>query len=194
MDRFENVIISEYKRLCDRERVCASERNYLPVGSLQIKRINGKEYHYLQFREGKSIKSKYIKQSELNDISEKIEKRKKLDNELSEIKAKKKALEGVLGKDSIMIMMIQMAVLKVVKDFSEVKKVVLFGSRAESRYRDDSDVDLYFESKGPVSLMRQNEFRMRLEKELGLEVDLVHGPIEDSFLEIGTEVDVYAAT
>ena len=39
----------------------------------------------------------------------------------------------------------------------------------------------------------ENEFRKRLEEELGLDVDLVHGPIKDSFLEIGTEVDVYAA-
>ena len=98
-----------------------------------------------------------------------------------------------MNKDTIMINIIRMAVLKVVRDFPEISKVILFGSRAEARYREDSDVDLYFESVGPVSLMMQNEFRLKLEEELNMEVDLVHGPVKGSFLKIGEEVDIYAA-
>ena len=193
MNGFERSLISEYKKLCCREKECETERRSLPAGSIQIKRIGGREYHYLQFREGSKVKSRYIKRSELKEISERIEKRKEVEAKLYEIRARKKALEGVMDKDSIMISMIRMAVLKVVREYPEIKKVILFGSRAESRYRDDSDVDLYFESSGPVSLMRQNEFRMKLEEELDLEVDLVHGPVGDSFLKIGKEVNVYAA-
>jgi len=42
--------------------------------------------------------------------------------------------------------------------------------------------------------MTQTEIRLKLEEELGLSVDLVHGPLrEDSFLEINNEVEMYAA-
>ena len=193
MNAFENTIVNEYKRLREREEVLAEKRAFLPAGYISVKSIGGKQYHYLQFREGKKVKSKYIKQVYLGEMTEKIRQRKAIDAELAEIRRQKKALEGMIDKDSLMIMMIRLAVIRVVKDFPEIRKVVLFGSRAESRYREDSDVDLMFESYGPVSFMRQNEFRLRMEEELGLDVDLVHGPAEDSLLEIRKEIDLYAA-
>lgn len=193
MNTLTNTIVNEYKRLSELERALVQVRDSLPAGYISVKTINGKKYHYLQYREGKKVKSRYIKKEELKETSEGVAKRKAVEAELSEVRKQKKSLEGVVDKDTIMIMTIQKAVQKVVGEFPEIKKVVLFGSRAESRYRDDSDVDLMFESHGPVSLIRQNEFRMKLEDELGLEVDLVHGPVEESFLNVGREIDIYAA-
>ena len=75
-----------------------------------------------------------------------------------------------------------------------VKRVSLFGSRAAGTNREDSDVDLIMEFNGPVTLMMLSAIKYQLEDELGLSVDLIHGPItDDDMIEIGSEVELYAA-
>ena len=75
-----------------------------------------------------------------------------------------------------------------------IKKVTLFGSRAEGTNRDDSDVDLIMEFSIPVSLLMLSQIRCDLEEILGLDVDIIHGPIrETDMLEIGKMVELYAA-
>lgn len=194
MNELEKVLSIEYKLLLDKEREYLVEHENLPAGSVQKKLIKGKEYYYRQFREGRKVKSVYVKRSNLEDIEEKIVQRKMIEHELSEIKNRKKALEGVVDKDRLNVLIIENAVRKIVKEYPKITRVALFGSRAESRYRDDSDVDLLFESSEPISLMTQTDLRMKLEDELALSVDLVHGPIKKgNFLEVGKEVELYAA-
>ncbi len=75
-----------------------------------------------------------------------------------------------------------------------IKRVVLFGSRADGRQREDSDVDLIIEFTEAVSLITLSQIKMRLEAMLSLSVDIVHGPIRsDDLLEIGKEVELYVA-
>ena len=74
-----------------------------------------------------------------------------------------------------------------------VKRVQLFGSYAEDRACDESDVDLLVEfTPSAVSLFTLSSLRDSLEEKLGVSVDLVPGPLSaDSFLEVGRMVTLY---
>lgn len=58
----------------------------LPQGSINIKKINGKEQPYLQWTENGKSKSKYIKKNEREEIFASVERRKQLQEKLREIK------------------------------------------------------------------------------------------------------------
>lgn len=58
----------------------------LPQGSINIKKINGKEQPYLQWTENGKSKSKYIKKNEREEIFASVERRKQLQEELRVIK------------------------------------------------------------------------------------------------------------
>lgn len=84
-------------------------------------------------------------------------------------------------------------VLTVINEFN-ISKITLFGSRADGTNREDSDVDLIVEFSSPVSLLTISALRCRLEELLGLEVDIIHGPIRSGdLIEIGKVVELYAA-
>lgn len=75
-----------------------------------------------------------------------------------------------------------------------IKKIILFGSRAEETNRENSDVDLIMEFSEPVSLFMLSDIRVRLEEILGLKVDIIHGPIRDGdLIEVGKAVELYVA-
>jgi len=88
---------------------------------------------------------------------------------------------------------IRKAVLDIISDYS-VSRVVLFGSRADGTNKENSDVDLIIEFHAPVSLLTLSQIKCDLEDILGLNVDVIHGPIrEGDMIEIGEEVELYAA-
>lgn len=58
----------------------------LPKGSINIKKINGKEQPYLQWTENGKSKSKYIRKCEREQIFTGVERRKQLQDELYELK------------------------------------------------------------------------------------------------------------
>lgn len=74
-----------------------------------------------------------------------------------------------------------------------VKKIELFGSYAENRQTEESDVDLLVEFTSlAVSLLVIASLRNRLENSLGVSVDLIHAPIpEGPILEVGKRVTLY---
>lgn len=63
-----------------------NEIDILPQGSINIKKINGKEQPYLQWTENGKSKSKYIKKNEREEIFASVQRRKQLQEELREIK------------------------------------------------------------------------------------------------------------
>lgn len=84
-------------------------------------------------------------------------------------------------------------ILTIVNDYP-IKRIALFGSRANGTNREDSDVDLIVEFLKPISLLTLSMIRLRLEEILNLGVDIVHGPIEETdLLEVGRVVELYAA-
>jgi hypothetical protein len=84
-------------------------------------------------------------------------------------------------------------VLKLITRYP-IKKIVLFGSRAVGTNRDDSDVDLIIEFLSPVSVLTLSQIKCELEENIGLSVDIIHGPIrEGDMIEVGKVVELYAA-
>ena len=71
-----------YKRIKELEREIA----VLPQGTVNIKKINGKQQPYLQWTENGKSKSKYIKVKEREQIFAGVERRKQLQEELRELK------------------------------------------------------------------------------------------------------------
>ena len=63
-----------------------NELAILPQGSINIKKIKGKEQPYLQWTENGKSKSKYIKKNEREQIFAGVERRKQLQDELRELK------------------------------------------------------------------------------------------------------------
>lgn len=73
-----------------------------------------------------------------------------------------------------------------------LQSVTIFGSYAEGRATDKSDLDLLVEFEQPaVSLFTLNALKYDLEDALGLPVDVIHAPLpEDSMLQVGKVVRV----
>ena len=89
--------------------------------------------------------------------------------------------------------MIRKAVLSLVTEYP-IKKVTLFGSRASGTNQEDSDVDLIMELSAPISLLTLSEIQCQLEDILNLDVDVIHGPIQDTdLIEVSKEIELYAA-
>lgn len=85
------------------------------------------------------------------------------------------------------------SLLKIVKAYP-IRRITLFGSRAAGTNREDSDVDLIIEFSAPITLMTISKLRCQLEEMLGVDVDIIHGPIQPTdIIEIGKVVELYAA-
>ena len=78
------------------------------------------------------------------------------------------------------------------KSAYSLQSVSIFGSYAEGRANDQSDLDLLVEFEQPaVSLIRLNALKYDLEDALGLPVDVVHAPLpESSMIQVGKVVRV----
>ena len=70
------------------------------------------------------------------------------------------------------------AVLQALKAPYALQSVRIFGSYAEGRATEKSDLDLLVEFEQPaVSLIRLNALKYDLEDALGLPVDVIHAPL-----------------
>ena len=75
-----------------------------------------------------------------------------------------------------------------------IRRVILFGSRADGTYHESSDVDLIVEFNRPVTLMQLASLKYRLEESWGLDVEIIHGPVRpDDLIDVKNEVELYAA-
>ena len=64
------------------------------------------------------------------------------------------------------------------KDAYAIRSVSIFGSYADGRATEDSDLDLLVEFDHPsVSLIMLNALKYDLEDALGLPVDVIHAPL-----------------
>ena len=83
------------------------------------------------------------------------------------------------------------AVKKAANEFPLVK-VAYFGSYAEQRATEESDLDLIVEFNQPaVSIMTIIRLKHYLEEQLSKPVDVIHAPLSESaIIEIGKQVSV----
>ena len=84
------------------------------------------------------------------------------------------------------------AVSEIAAEFP-IKEVSYFGSYAEGRQTDTSDLDLLIEFQRPaVSLFMLSAIKNDLEDLLKIPVDVIHAPVpQNSLLDIGKAVRVY---
>lgn len=78
-------IIFEYKELLAAKLEIEQKLSVLPKGYISKKKIGGKQYLYLQTRNGDTVESKYIKAEEVEEITKQLSLRKEYEAELPEI-------------------------------------------------------------------------------------------------------------
>ena len=89
--------LKEYNKIeYDLERL-QIEISACPKGTLRKRLINGKEYNYLQYREGKQVKSIYVKSDEVDALSAEIETRKGLEDRAHELSKRLSSYALLLG-------------------------------------------------------------------------------------------------
>ena len=75
-----------------------------------------------------------------------------------------------------------------------LKKVTLFGSRANGNFREDSDIDLIVDFPEDAGLLKLISLKHKLEDIFNLNVDVVsRGGLKTSYIEIEKEIEIYAA-
>jgi hypothetical protein len=81
MEVLSSVLREELERLIELRKYYARELSKLPIGCLIRKRINKRDYYYLNYREKRKQVFKYIgklKEGEVKELSDKIARRRKL--------------------------------------------------------------------------------------------------------------------
>lgn len=87
---------------------------------------------------------------------------------------------------------IEEKVSKVARDYP-ITKVSLFGSYADNKQNEHSDVDFFVEFVSPsISLFVLSEIKYKLQDELNINVDIIHAPLKPNSMIIPREViDIY---
>lgn len=98
MSVLEDILIEEYHRSVRLGHLIEKELKTLPKGSVRVREINGREYYYLNYRDGKKVKSDYISASQLNDIRAQVARRKELKAALKEQMQSRRQIERALGR------------------------------------------------------------------------------------------------
>lgn len=77
----------------------------------------------------------------------------------------------------------------------DVKRITLFGSYADGRNTPQSDIDLIVEFNSEnVSLLTIASLKYKLEELLGIDVDVIHAPLDKGAIIVPQRmVEIYAA-
>ncbi len=86
MDDLKNALKENLEYYKNQEKIIIGILSTLPKGRIKEKKINGDSYYYLQYRKGKKIIDKYVGKNYPKDIAKKIEQRKKLEDQLKEVR------------------------------------------------------------------------------------------------------------
>lgn len=86
-------IIFEYKELLAKKLEIEQNLAVLPIGYISKKTIGGKQYLYLQTRNGDTVESKYIKAEEVEELTDQLSLRKEYEAELPEVSLRLSKIE-----------------------------------------------------------------------------------------------------
>lgn len=78
--------MDRYIELMDRIHELETENHLLPKGSISYKKIKDSTYPYLQFREGRHVRSSYISKEDLPELQEKIVRRRQNEEDIRKYK------------------------------------------------------------------------------------------------------------
>ena len=93
MDKY----LSEYNRINEKLTTLQEKIRACPKGSLRRRKIKGREYCYLQYRDGKQVRSLYIKPSKVEELQIEIETRRKLEEEARKLQARLNSYAKLIG-------------------------------------------------------------------------------------------------
>ena len=96
MSVLNGILYEEYDRINRVIFKIEQELSDLPRGYISEKKINGKVYYYLQYRENGKLKSVYLKGEEVVSYRSLIDHRNELQSKLKELQADRKKIEKVL--------------------------------------------------------------------------------------------------
>lgn len=94
-----DMLNRKQEELETRRTLLLQELESLPRGYVSKKEIKGRDYFYLQHREGQQIKSQLIKQGSLESVLESIRRQKQLKLEIREIEREQKQIQRMLKKE-----------------------------------------------------------------------------------------------
>lgn len=99
MSVLEEVLREEHERSVRLSRLMEEELAALPRGSVRARLVNGREYYYLNHREGDRVVSDYVPASEVEALRAKVERRRELKAALREQERSRRQIERALGRD-----------------------------------------------------------------------------------------------
>ncbi len=98
MNLLLNLILQEKQRIDYMLERYQEELAELPKGTIAEKKVNGKTYFYLKYRDGRKVVSQYVSKRNLEDLQKKLEKRKHIEAMIQSLEEEKriavKVLEG----------------------------------------------------------------------------------------------------
>ncbi len=95
----EEVLEEEYARSLRSSRSLEAEIEQLPKGYLRIRYINGHKHHYLQWRDGNKVRSKYIPEKDADALQQQIEMRHRHLQALKDQKEARRMIVRALGRE-----------------------------------------------------------------------------------------------
>lgn len=97
MSILDEVLIEEYERSERIKQMYMEKLRDLPKGSLSRKIISGKEYYYLQYREGDKVKGEYVQNDQVELLQKQIEDRRRYQKGIRRIEADQKKIRKAVG-------------------------------------------------------------------------------------------------
>ena len=99
MSVLEEVLEEEYQRSKRLSQALEAELAELPRGSVRERKINNRIYYYLQYREGKQVKSDYVPREKVDEVRRLVARRKDILVAIKEQERSRKQIEKALGKE-----------------------------------------------------------------------------------------------
>lgn len=100
MNLLLHTVMQERRRIENMLAQYETELSQLPKGTISEKNSGGKTYYYLKYRDGKKVVSKYIGRQEIDEVRDRVEKRKHIEAMIRSLQEEKtiadKVLEGNL--------------------------------------------------------------------------------------------------
>jgi len=98
------VLQEEYERLTRQRKIYSDILKDLPRvgGSIVKKEISHNIYYYFAYREGKQVKTDYIKKENLEEFKEKLKERDRVKKVISNIDIDLKIIERTLKREKVL--------------------------------------------------------------------------------------------
>ena len=94
MEDLKNILNESEEYYIEQRKFLTAQISLLPKGAIKKKQLKGNEYYYLQYRKGEKIIQDYIGKTIPKQLKDDLEQRKKLKNELMEVKKALKLLRS----------------------------------------------------------------------------------------------------